>query len=123
MSHALWCDYDDPATNGIGLVGHAFSDSDSDKQHYTKTRTVKINTGNSYGIATYQDRQEVTEEIDICGMHASGRAFSTKGIHAPDNTPTLADLEKENSNWQAGYEAAMERVLNNQASSYEERRQ
>jgi hypothetical protein len=57
MSTALWCDKGD----------HSFSAKDPDKQHFSQTQTVSVNTGNSYGRATYQDRQEITEELDICG--------------------------------------------------------
>jgi hypothetical protein len=57
MSSALWCDKGE----------HAFSAKDLNRQHFTQTQTVTVNTGNSYGRPTYQDRQEVTEELDICG--------------------------------------------------------
>lgn len=57
MSQAIWCD----------KGAHAFSEKDEERQHFTQTRTVKLHTGNSYGNDTYQDRQQVTDEIDICG--------------------------------------------------------
>ena len=57
MSVALWCDKGD----------HAFSAKDLNRQHFTQTQSVSVPTGNSYGRTTYQDRQEVTEELDICG--------------------------------------------------------
>lgn len=70
MSHTLWCDIDDTTTNQMpGVPGHSFSMSDPDRQHFTNTRTVQVNTGNSYGRSTFQEREEVTTELDICGYH------------------------------------------------------
>ena len=57
MSAALWCD----------KGNHAFSSKDEDKQHFIQSHTVKVPTGNSYGERTYQERREITEEVDICG--------------------------------------------------------
>lgn len=57
MSTALWCDKGD----------HAFSAKDPLKQHFSQTQTVTVPTGNNYGRTTYEERREVTEELDICG--------------------------------------------------------
>lgn len=57
MSKALWCD----------VGNHAFSEKDPDKEHYTKTAKKKLMTGNSYGSPVYQEQEQATEEIDICG--------------------------------------------------------
>jgi hypothetical protein len=99
MSQALWCDKGE----------HAFSGKDPDKQHFVNTHEVQVPTGNSFGRATYQERVEVTEEIDICGpCWKSGGILSEKAAIPPQ---TLDDLQKENDDWQRGYEAAMDKRL------------
>lgn len=99
MSAALWCDKGD----------HAFSSKDPDKQHFVNTHTVEVPTGNSFGRPTYQERVEVTEEIDICGpCWKSGGILAKKEI---PNQPTLDEMEKENEDWQRGYDAAMDQRL------------
>jgi hypothetical protein len=57
MSEAKWCD----------TGNHAFSATDEDAQHFSQTRTVKVRTGDNYGRDTYQERQVVTTEVDVCG--------------------------------------------------------
>ena len=83
MSSALWCDKGD----------HAFSAKDPNKQHFSNTHTVSIPTGNSYGRVTYQERQEVTEELDICGpCWAKTNPFSPDGKAAHE---LVADTQNE----------------------------
>lgn len=104
MSGAIWCDKGE----------HAFSAKDPDKQHFTKTQSVDVMTGNSYGQPTYQPRQEIVEELDICGpCWKSGNDFAAKQINGPKDpaTKTLDELEKDDEQYRAGYEAAMEKVL------------
>jgi hypothetical protein len=69
MTDASWCNINDPETNVIGQEGHAFNSEDPDAQRFTQTRRVNVPTGDSYGRPTYQERQEVTEVINICGYH------------------------------------------------------
>lgn len=69
LSGASWCDIDDSETNIKGQVGHPMSTKDPDRQHFTQTATVRNPTGNNYGTPTYQDQQEVTQVLDICGYH------------------------------------------------------
>lgn len=66
MSTAIWCD----------TGKHAFSAKDPDRQHFTQTRQVRVQMGvgafHGQGITveggrSYQERQEVTEELDVCG--------------------------------------------------------
>ena len=95
MSTALWCDKSD----------HAFSANDPDKQHFVNTHEVQVPTGNSFGRATYQERIEVTEEIDICGpCWKSGGILAKKELPAQ---PTLDDLEKEKDDYERGWDAAV----------------
>lgn len=102
MSAALWCDKGE----------HAFSAKDQDRQHFASTHTVPVQTGNSYGRPVYQDRVEVTEEIDICGpCWKSGGVFATKEIQTPQQ-PTLDELENESDAWQRGYMAGQDSVMN-----------
>lgn len=75
MSTALWCDKGD----------HAFSAKDPFKQHFSQTQTVTVPTGNSYGRATYEERREVTEELDICGP-----CWSKANPFSPDQAPKTA---------------------------------
>lgn len=102
MSQSLWCDKGD----------HAFSAKDENRQHFTQTQTVKFPTGNSYGRTTYEDRKEVTEELDICGP-----CWQTGSPFSKDNPPAIqgyseetirAEKEAELSEaemWRAKYEA------------------
>jgi hypothetical protein len=99
MSSVLWCDKGE----------HAFSAKDTERQHFTKTQQVQIPTGNSYGGTTYQQRQEITEELDICGpCWTKGNDFEPKQL--ANGQETLEDMEESNAEWQAGYDAAMNRL-------------
>lgn len=99
MSVALWCDKGD----------HAFSAKDEERQHFTQTQMVTIPTGNSYGRTTYEERKEVTEELDICGpCWKSGSPFSKE---KPEIETVEAEAEvSEAEMWRARYEA--EKALN-----------
>lgn len=115
MAATIWCEIDDPETNALHQIGHPFSAKDPDKRHFSQTRTVDIPTGNSYGRTTYQEREEVTDELDMCGYHwGKQNPFAVKKeINPPVDSAqaTLDELEDEDSNYRAGYDAAMERVL------------
>lgn len=112
MSNALWCDVDDTETNAFGQVGHPFSDLDPMKKHYRETEEVEIHTGNSYGTPTYQKREEVTVERDMCGYHREKRnPFLAKKEITPPANPTLEELEDDDAQYRAGYDAAMEKIL------------
>ena len=104
MSEVKWCDINDPETNVKGQTGHSFSARDIGARTFTQTRMVPVATGNSYGTATYQNRTEVTEVIDICGYHFSKQnpfqtGDDTKAIEAES-------VEAERDMWRAKYEAA-----------------
>lgn len=101
MSNALWCNIDDAKTNAIGQIGHAFSETDPERQHFTKTQSINMQTGNSFGTPTYQQRQEVTETLDICGYHWRKQ----NPFQPSDKEATLRELEAENENYQRGFEA------------------
>lgn len=95
MSGALWCDKGD----------HPFSTKDKFKQHFVNTHTVEVLTGNSYGQPTYQPRQEITEEMDICGpCWSKDNPFAAPvidAIEAAEDDATTAEAEM----WRAKYEA------------------
>lgn len=99
MSQTLWCD----------KGNHAFSAKDLNRQHFTQTRTVEVPTGNSYGRPTYQERQEVTEELDICGP-----CWQTANPFTPDNgkaTPksvTMYGGDPKTEEYLKGYHDAKE---------------
>jgi hypothetical protein len=98
MSQVLWCD----------KGGHAFSAKDLNRQHFSQTQTVKVPTGNSYGKTTYQERHEVTEEIDMCGAcWAKTDPFngSQNTIEAAEEDSYKAEVEM----WKNRYEAELER--------------
>ena len=99
---ALWCEF------GGWENGHPFSSKDPKFQVMTQSRKVDIPTGNSYGAATYQQREEVTEIIVICGTHIEemSRGFRKPTAKEIPAQATLKDLEKEDSAFRAGYEAA-----------------
>jgi hypothetical protein len=113
MSQTLWCDIDDPETNAPHQMGHCFPAKDMDRKHFAQTQMVPTRTGDSYGRSTYQDREEITDELDMCGYHWRKQnpfhAANTPEIPAP---PTLEDLEERDNEWRAGYDAAMNKVLN-----------
>jgi hypothetical protein len=113
MSQAAWCNFDDPDTNVIGQIGHSFNADDPDRQHFTQTKRVNVPTGNSYGQATYQERQEVTEVIDFCGYHwEKQNPFRAREPIALPAT-TVADIDTAEMEaatadadmWRARYEA------------------
>lgn len=102
MSTALWCDKGD----------HAFSAKDPLKQHFSQTQTVTVPTGNNYGRATYEERREVTEELDICGpCWSKANPFSKNNppaIQGYSEETIAAEKEAEVSEaemWKARYEA------------------
>lgn len=90
MSQALWCDKGD----------HAFSAKDPNKQHFTQTQTIEVPTGNSYGRTTYQAREEVTEELDICGP-----CWSKANPFSPDNEKPKQAITRDaqDENYLKGY--------------------
>ena len=112
MSASLWCDINDPETNVPNQIGHSFSEKDPERQHFAQTQMVPIRTGDSFGRPTYQDREQVTDELDMCGYHWRKQnpfhAQNQPEIPAP---PTLQDLEEKDNEWRAGYDAAMEKIL------------
>lgn len=70
MTTVEWCSIADTETDIPHQVpGHPFPSTDPDMQHFTQTRTVEVPTGNNYGRPTFQDRQEVTTELYMCGYH------------------------------------------------------
>jgi hypothetical protein len=94
MSGVLWCDTGD----------HPFSAKDPNKQHFVNTHEEAVYTGNSYGVPTYQQREKVTEEIDICGMHWG----QNNPLKAEPAAIEIAEAEAEESEvemWKAKYEA------------------
>ena len=106
MSDVIWCDIGDPETDIKGQVGHPFSSKDINAQHFEQSQTVAVPTGNSYGQTTYQERQRVTQTLDICGYHWARQ----NPFQAPtDTAKALIDrtevLGEQNEQWQAGYEA------------------
>jgi hypothetical protein len=95
MSNALWCDKGE----------HAFSAKDMHKQHFVNTHTVQVNTGNSYGQPTFQQREEVTEEMDICGpCWLKDNPFATPEPSAIEAAEAEAE-ESAAEMWQRKYEA------------------
>ena len=120
MSGSMWCNINDPETNVKGQVGHAFSDADPDAQQYRQTRKVKTATGNSYGQTTYQDREEVTTVIDMCGYHVRKQMpFQADNELAPAIEASIEDdetesLEAERDMWRSKYDA--ERGRGNKAA-------
>jgi hypothetical protein len=95
VSTVLWCDKNN----------HPFSAKDKEKRHFVDTHEVEVLTGNSYGRPTYQDRQEVTEEIDICGP--CWREENPFQAREPDAIE-MAEAEAEEADaamWKAKYEA------------------
>lgn len=110
MSQAAWCNINDPETNAAFQIGHSFNGDDEDREHFTKTRTVNIPTGNSYGRATYQERQEVTETLDMCGYHSRKQAGLFSDPPAIVTAETIDEVETEATQaeadmWRARYEA------------------
>jgi hypothetical protein len=95
MSGVLWCDKGE----------HPFSVKDVNKQHFVNTHTEPVLTGNSYGNPTYQQREQITEEIDICGPHwLNDNPFQTPETPAIEVAEAEA-AESEAEMWKAKYEA------------------
>jgi hypothetical protein len=107
MSGVLWCNINDPETNVRGQVGHAFSDQDPDAQQYRQTRKIKVETGNSYGKTTYQDREEITTIIDMCGYHVRKQMpFQADNEQATAiEAAEVESVQAERDMWKAKYEA------------------
>jgi hypothetical protein len=107
MSQAAWCNINDKETNAPFQIGHSFNGDDEEREHFTKTRTVNIPTGNSYGRQTYQERQEVTETLDMCGYHSRKQAGLFQSDPPPLEIETVeAEAEQsETEMWKAKYEA------------------
>lgn len=116
MANTIWCEIDDSKTNMPNQIGHPFSAKDPDKRHYSDTREVDVPTGNSFGQTTYQTRQEVTEEFDMCGYHYRKQnpflARNKPEISPPETSKTLDQLERDDAEYRAGYDAAMDRLGN-----------
>jgi hypothetical protein len=117
MPTALWCEF------GGYENGHAFSSKDPNYRVLKQSQLVDVPTGNwsdTYGQATYQKREEVTEVVVLCGEHASQMS---KSFRPPEIAPpALSDLEREDTNWRAGYDAAMEKILNRPMTDEEKER-
>lgn len=104
VSQSLWCDVNDPETNVKGQIGHSFSAKDLNRQHFEQTQQVAVPTGNSYGHTTYQARDEITVEMDMCGYHAGKQNM----FQAAPNSIEAAEaeaVESEAEMWKAKYEA------------------
>lgn len=110
MSQAAWCNINDPETNAPKQTGHAFDTDDPDREHFTKTRQVQVETGNSYGRTTYQERQEITESLDMCGYHSRKQAGLFQKTPELVTAETIEDIEADADQadaemWKARYEA------------------
>lgn len=113
MSQSLWCDVDDADMNARNMIGHPFSGNDPEKHHFADTRPIEVHTGNSYGQPTYQNREEVTDEFDMCGYHWNKRnPFSAKREAITPPKPTLEELEEDDNDYRRGYEAGVDHTLN-----------
>jgi hypothetical protein len=111
MSASAWCNINDPETNAPQQMGHAFNAEDPDREHYTKTRTVDVPTGNSFGRPTFQERQEVTENLDMCGYHSRKQAGLFQDPPQIVTAETIEEVEAESDRaaadmWKARYEAS-----------------
>jgi hypothetical protein len=105
VNYVVWCNINDPETNIPHQVpGHPFPDTDPDMQHFTQTRKVQVNTGNSYGTPTYQDRTEVTTEIYMCGYH--WRKQNPFQSNADEDKPILSQVEEKTEEYLRGYHDA-----------------
>lgn len=106
MPISLWCEF------GGWENGHSFSSKDPDYQVYRQTRKVPVPTGNSFGRTTYQDREEVTDTIVICGQHLQQMSRSIQGPRPEDNQPEKVEaLEKEDAEYRRGFEAGVDHAL------------
>jgi hypothetical protein len=109
MSQSAWCNINDKETNAPFQIGHAFNADDEDREHFTKTRKVNVPTGDSYGRPTYQERQEITETLDMCGYHSrkqAGLFQKTPEITAEVIDDIEAEADQADADmWKARYEA------------------
>lgn len=105
LSGVSWCDIDDKETNVKGQVGHPMSTKDPDRRHFTQTANARALTGNSYGTPTYQESQEVTEVIDVCGYHwRKQNLFQAPEPSALESAEVEA-AKAEAKMWRTKYEA------------------
>lgn len=110
MSQASWCNINDKETNAPFQIGHSFNGDDEDREHFTKTRLVNVETGNSYGRKTYQERQEITETLDMCGYHSRKQAGLFQTAEPLEIETIEAEAEvSEADMWRAKYEAELAR--------------
>jgi hypothetical protein len=96
MSLVVWCD----------KGNHPFSGKDPNRQHFTQTKMVDVPTGNSYGQPTYQERQQVTSEMDICGP-----CWADENPFEPKEKDAVPELELDSETWQAGFDAGEAHAL------------
>lgn len=123
MAKVLWCNVNDPETNYVHQIGHPFSADDPDQKNYAQTEMVDVTVGDNYGRPMRQKREEVTEEFQMCGYHFNkSNPFKNSPKELGNGQATLDDLEKRNNEWQAGYDAAMERILNRPMTADEKAR-
>ncbi len=102
----LWCTTDDPDTNVKGQVGHPFPDTDTDRQTFTQTQTVKVPTGDSYGQRTYTEQQQVTQVITFCGYHWEKKnPFQSDKAETPALTKSL-EVPTDNDAYDEGWRDA-----------------
>lgn len=97
----LWCMTDDPETNAPHQVGHSFPDSDPNRRHFEETKPIHRQTGNSYGQPVYQDQDEVTTIVEMCGYHWE-RVNPFRAATTPEKPKgeILAENEEYNRGWQ-----------------------
>lgn len=96
---------DDPETNAPHQVGHAFPDSDPDRRHFEETKPVRRKTGNSYGQSVYQDQDEVTTVIEMCGYHWS-KVNPFRAAMADENPPPKAEILARDESYNEGWRDA-----------------
>lgn len=96
----LWCNTDDSETNAPHQTGHPFPDSDPNRRHFEETKPVRVKTGNSYGHAVYQDQEEVTTVIEMCGYH-----WEKVNPFRPAAADKTLALETEKTAWEQGFDA------------------
>lgn len=98
MTQVLWCNTDDPETNAPHQIGHSFPDSDPDRRKFEETKVITLKTGNSYGNPVYQDHDEVTTTINMCGYHWS--KLDPFRAQATPKAEILAKNESYNQGWE-----------------------
>lgn len=93
MSQSIWCD----------KGKHSFSANDPDKENFQRKRTVQVPTLDNWGHPMNAPRQEMLEELDICGP--CGRK---EDMFQPAGEIMEAEKESDKSEaqmWKAKYEA------------------